>query len=93
MRKQWRTCPECRRGQVRIEELRHGAECNYCHSLIEVDLVNCIGAGFLLLLGVLTFFRLDLPLLAMAFVAGSVVFGVGVYSITAHWFPLKCYDS
>lgn len=93
MRKQQRICPACNRGQVRIEELRHGAQCNYCHSNIEVDAVYSIGAGLLFVLGWLTCFRLGLELLAVPFIIGSVVYGIGVYWITARWFPLKCYDS
>jgi hypothetical protein len=66
--------------------------CSCCHRSIEVDVVYSVLGGLVPLLGLLTFFRLDLPMLAMPLVFYSVVYGIWFRGINARWFPLKCYD-
>ncbi len=87
-----RRCPVCKRGIVRVEELRHGAECNHCRSVIEVDAFYSMGVGLVLALCWLTLFRLDLGDFAMPFVVTSVIYGIWIYQIPARWLPLKCYE-
>ena len=89
----YRQCPVCKKGRVRVSELRHGAECNHCRSVVEVDAFYSLGFPLLLALGWLTLFRLDHGIAAVFLVAVTVIYAIGIYPITGRWFPLKSYDS
>jgi len=87
-----RQCPVCRQGVVVVAELRHGAQCNRCRSIIEVDITYAWCATILLFLAIFWLFRLDLPVFAVALVIVSVIYSIWAYQINGRWLPLKTYE-
>jgi len=87
-----RACPNCEYGKVQTYELPSGAECSYCHKLIEVEfkskMVIACGSMFLI------FFLVYLQFIVFAFIV-LVLFGIYnalLHQITSCYLPLKFYD-
>ncbi len=87
-----RQCPACRRGIVRIAELRSGAECSHCRSTISVDMFYAWCTTILLFVGFLILLPFDQLGMTMALVAASVIYSIWGFQINERWLPLKCYE-
>ena len=87
-----RHCPECDHGMLDTSEIFRGAECPYCHCLLEVNFRYSAGIPIVLAFLIILSFTHDYGIIGLTLTGLMVVYDAGYRSVFARYLPLKRYE-